>query len=150
ARLIRKVGYSGKIISFEPLSDAHAKLLIAAKRDPLWTVAPRGALGANRGVFQINIAANSQSSSILDMLERHIAGAPESRYVGKETVTMTTLDDFLNREPDLADTAIALKLDTQGYEAEVLAGLNKWSDRVEVIITEMSLVALYKGQIKFL
>jgi FkbM family methyltransferase len=147
ARLIRKAGYSGKIISFEPLSDAHAKLLIAAQHDRLWTVAPRGALGANRGVFQINIAANSQSSSILDMLERHIAGAPESRYVGKETVTMTTLDDFLDGEPDLADTAIALKLDTQ---AEVLAGLDKWSDRVEVIMTEMSLVALYQGQIKFL
>jgi hypothetical protein len=63
---------------------------------------------------------------------------------------MTTLDDFLDGEPDLADIAIALKLDTQGYEAEVLAGLDKWSDHVEVIMTEMSLVALYQGQIKFL
>lgn len=150
ARLIRKAGYSGKIISFEPLSDAHAKLLIAAQYDPLWTIAPRCALGATHGKFQINIAANSESSSILNMLERHSASAPQSSYVGKETVTMTTLDDVLDGEPDLVDAAIALKLDTQGYEAEVLAGLDKWSDNVEVIMTEMSLVALYQGQAEFL
>jgi FkbM family methyltransferase len=150
ACLIRKAGYNGKIISFEPLSDAHAQLLIAAQRDPLWTVASRCALGASGGKVQINIAANSESSSILNMLERHSAGAPESKYVGKETVTMTTLDDLLDREPDLADTAIALKLDTQGYEAEVLAGLDKWSGNVEVIMTEMSLVVLYQGQAEFL
>src|SRR5215469_15483516 len=83
------------------------------------------------------------------MLERHSAGAPHSRYVGIETVAMTTLDDFLDGEPDLADAAIALKLDTQGYEAQVLAGLDKWSDKVEVIMTEMSLVALYQGQARF-
>jgi FkbM family methyltransferase len=150
ARLIRKAGYRGKIISFEPLSDAHAKLLIAAQYDPLWTIAPRCALGATHGKFQINIAANSESSSILNMLERHSANAPQSSYVGNETVTMTTLDDVLDGEPDLVDAAIALKLDTQGYEAEVLAGLDKWSNNVEVIMTEMSLVALYQGQAEFL
>jgi FkbM family methyltransferase len=149
ARSIRKSGYRGRIISFEPLSDAHAYLLTAAQHDPLWTIASRCALAAKQGVTQINVAANSQSSSILNMLERHVTGDPGSGYVGKETVTVTTLDSFLDGEPDLAGTAIALKIDTQGYEAEVLAGLHKWSDSVKVITTEMSLVALYRGQITF-
>jgi hypothetical protein len=49
ARSIRKAGYRARIISFEPLSVAHAKLLVAAQRDPLWDVAPRCALGASHG-----------------------------------------------------------------------------------------------------
>jgi FkbM family methyltransferase len=149
ARSIRRAGYSGRIISFEPLSDAHAELLVAAKRDPLWTVAPRCAIAARPGEVQINIAANSQSSSILNMLERHVAGARDSAYVGAETVAMTTLDSYLDGQPDLANRAIALKMDTQGSEAEVLTGLRKWSDSVEVILAEMSLAPLYQGQIKF-
>jgi FkbM family methyltransferase len=149
ARSIRKAGYNGRIISFEPLSDAHAKLLVAAQRDPLWNVAPRCAVGASHGEVQINIAANSQSSSILNILERHIAGDRGSGYIGQETVTVNTLDSFLDGKPDLAGTAIALKLDTQGYEMEVLAGLDKWSANIEVIMTEMSLARLYQRQAKF-
>jgi FkbM family methyltransferase len=149
AGLIREAGYRERIISFEPLSDAHTKLVAAAERDPLWTVAPRSAVAATQCVAEINnIAANSQSSSILNMLERHVAAAPESAYVGQETVTLTTLDRVLDGEANLADTAIALKIDTQGNEAEVLAGLHKWSDSVKVIVTEMSLAALYQGEIK--
>jgi FkbM family methyltransferase len=146
---IRKAGYTGRIVSFEPLSDAYAKLVIAAQGDHLWTVAPRCALASRSGVAEINIAANSVSSSILDMLERHVANDPKSAYVGREAVTTTTLDEFLDRNPDVASAAIALKLDTQGYEAQVLAGLDKWSSNVEVIMTEISLVGLYEGETTF-
>jgi len=150
AASLRRAGYTGRMISFEPLSAAHAKLAIAARDDPLWTVAPRCALAAKSGVAEINIAANSQSSSILDMLERHVAGDPKSAYLGREAVATTTLDDFLDHTPDAAGAAIALKLDTQGYEAEVLAGLDKWRGNIEVIMTEISLVGLYKGEATFL
>jgi FkbM family methyltransferase len=150
ARAVRKVGYRERIISFEPLSEAHAKLLVAAEHDPLWTVGPRCALGSRSDNVRINISANSESSSLLKMLERHVAGDPQSAYIGVETVTMTTLDGFLAGERELAGAAIALKIDTQGYEAEVLAGLDKWSDNVEVILVEMSLSALYEGEVKFL
>jgi FkbM family methyltransferase len=149
ARAIRKAGYRRHIISFEPLSAAHAKLLVASRHDPLWTIAPRCALAARCGDAEINLAANSQSSSISNMLERHIAGAPEAIYVGKERVTTTTLDCFLDGKPDLEAKSIALKIDTQGYERAVLDGLHKWSNKVKVIMTEMSLAALYEGEPRF-
>jgi FkbM family methyltransferase len=149
-RQIRGAGFQGRIISFEPLSDAYATLVINARQDPLWTVAPRCAVASTCGTTEINIAANSQSSSILKMLDRHIAGDRKSGYVGKETVNIITLDSFLDNETGLADTAIALKIDTQGYEPEVLGGLDKWSDRVKVIQAEMSLTALYDGDVGFI
>ena len=61
---IRTMGFAGRIVSFEPLSAAHARLSAAAKRDPAWSVHPRCAIGDHDGTVEINIAGNSVSSSI--------------------------------------------------------------------------------------
>jgi hypothetical protein len=83
------------------------------------------------------------------MLERLTAVAPDAMYIGKETVIATPLESFLDSRPDVVAAPIALKMDTQGYEAEVLAGLGKWNSCVDVILTEMSLVSLYQGTTRF-
>jgi hypothetical protein len=70
---------------------------------------------------------------------------PQSVYIAKEKVPTTTLDEFLDRDPDAPNLTIALKIDTQGYESEVLAGLSRWSGKVKVIMVEMSLTPLYEG-----
>lgn len=49
AARLRQGGWSGRIVSFEPLPDAHATLEAAAAPDALWEVAPRMALGASTG-----------------------------------------------------------------------------------------------------
>src|SRR5258705_13313117 len=91
----RAAGYKGEIISFEPSAAAHAALLRSAEPDPLWTVADRMALGFKTGEIEINIAANSYSSSILPMLDSHLAAAPHSTYLQKEKVPLRRLDDVL-------------------------------------------------------
>jgi FkbM family methyltransferase len=93
AKELRLHGYHETIISFEPLSEAHAKLEVAAHSDPLWKIAPRCAVGAKTGSVQINIAANSFSSSLLPMLDSHRDAAPGSRYVGSEQVEMIKLGE---------------------------------------------------------
>lgn len=147
---LRINGYQGRIISFEPLSGAHAKLKMVAKNDPSWTIIPRCAIAATCGRTEINISANSQSSSLLGMLDRHIAGDPKSGYIGKETVEMITLDAFLDSQRDLIDVAMALKIDTQGYESQVLAGVQRWNDNIKVIQIEMSLSPLYENSAGFI
>jgi FkbM family methyltransferase len=146
---LRINGYQGRIISIEPLSRARAKLVAATRDDPLWSVAKRYALGDKCGDIEINVAANLQSSSVLKMLDRHLAGDPTSGYVGTETVRLVTLDAFLDEHPALADVSLALKIDTQGYEAQVLAGLDRWSENIKVIQAEMSLAPLYDGSAGF-
>ena len=39
-----------------------------------------------------------------------------------------------------------LKIDTQGYELEVLEGIGKYWKEIKIITMELSLVSLYKGQ----
>jgi FkbM family methyltransferase len=144
ATLVRSHGYQGAILSFEPSSAAHRELVKAAAADPLWTVADRMALGATSGEVEINIAANSFSSSILPMLDTHLSAAPQSQYIQREQVPMRRLDDVL---PDAADSStIFLKLDVQGFEPQVLSGATHTLSRTSAVQLEMSLLPLYEGE----
>ncbi len=78
AKLLREFGYSGRIVSFEPLSSAYSQLKAVSKKDPLWEIAPQAAIGNQEGEIIINIAGNSYSSSALPMLDAHLESAPES------------------------------------------------------------------------
>jgi FkbM family methyltransferase len=140
---LRAGGYHGHIISFEPLSSAHATLIAAAVSDPLWDVAERCAVGASDGMAEINIAGNSYSSSLLPMLDLHREAAPQSAYLGTEPCRVVTLDSYIEQTFADPTTLFGLKIDTQGYEAQVLAGLKRNHDRVKVIVCEMSLARLY-------
>ncbi len=46
---LREAGYRGRIVSFEPLGDAWAKLHETSRNDELWEIAPRGAIGVEDG-----------------------------------------------------------------------------------------------------
>ncbi|MFZ2541982.1 MAG: FkbM family methyltransferase [Gallionella sp.] len=142
---IRQCGYTGKIVSFEPLSQAHGELLQASAGDLNWDAYPRCALGNHDGEVEINIAGNSESSSILPMLESHRSAAPESAYEGKEIVPIKTLDAVAG--PYLKDArASFLKIDTQGFEWQVLDGARDTLPHIKGILVELSLVPLYEGQ----
>ncbi|MBY0382822.1 MAG: FkbM family methyltransferase [Xanthobacteraceae bacterium] len=138
-------GYGGHIISFEPLRSAHDALQIAAKENPLWEIAPRCAIGAETGSAEINIARNSYSSSLRPMLDAHLAAAPQSGYIGSEMTPVQTLREFLDSRFEKTPPRFALKIDTQGYENEVLDGLGSYIDRCAAILLELPLVALYEG-----
>jgi len=143
---LRKAGYSETMISFEPMFAEHATLLTMSKKDIKWKVAPRMAIGDIDGSVEINIAANSGSSSILPMLDLHKEAAPESIYKGKDIVDISKLDTVVNQliEPDAKN--IFLKMDVQGYEWQVLAGAEKMIDKVVGILCECSFSQLYAGE----
>jgi FkbM family methyltransferase len=143
AQWIRQIGYKGRIVSFEPLADAHRKLTQVAKQDSQWTIAPRMALGSSCGQIQIHVAGNSYSSSVLPMLASHMEAAPASGYIDCETATLNRLDDvYLPSQND----RVLLKVDVQGYERAVLDGAGTALRDCRAIIIEMSLVPLYEGQ----
>jgi FkbM family methyltransferase len=144
ARRLRADGYAGRILSLEPLAEAFSRLSESAGADDLWTCR-RLAAGTVDGSTEINVAANSWSSSLLAMDERHIAAAPESAYVARETVTLTRLDSLV---PELIrpDDAIFLKIDVQGAELEVLQGAERVLRQVQALEVELSFAPLYEGQ----
>lgn len=148
AQALREDGFHGRIVSFEPLAEARGKLLSASKKDPLWEVAPQGAIGSEDGEIAIHVANNSVSSSVLNMLHAHAEIAPNSRYVGSERVPLWRLDSVANKYFQPGSVPF-LKIDTQGYEDRVLTGANRVLDRFVGVQLEMSLIPLYEGQCLF-
>lgn len=147
AEKIRKAGYEGAILSFEPQSKVHECLEIQARHDPKWTIAPRAALGDVEGEAVLHVAGNSSSSSLLQMLPAHQDAAPQSAYVGEETVPLRRLDTLVRAWPGGTPAArMLLKVDTQGYERAVLAGAEGLLSQIHIIQLELSLLPLYEGQ----
>ena len=144
---IRRLGYEGLIVSVEPLTDAARELTAAAADDPRWMV-ENVAAGATVGEATLNVAGNSVSSSIARMLPRHLAGAPASATVRTETVPLLTLDELADKYQPLLERTY-IKVDTQGFERQVLDGAAHMLGRVAGVQLELSLgAALYEGQLE--
>ena len=141
---LRRDGYAGRILSFEPLSAAYAGLRRAAGRDGAWQ-AVRCALGDRDGTAILNVAGNSVSSSVLAMLPAHLRSAPESAYVGTEEVPLRRLDAVLAEQGRAGERAF-LKVDAQGSERAVLEGASGCLDAILGVQLEMPLTPLYQGE----
>jgi hypothetical protein len=65
--------------------------------------------------------------------------------VGKEDVMMKKMDNYLDLVSK-QNGPYLLKIDTQGYEMEVLKGSKNILNIVSYLLVEVSLVELYQGQ----
>ncbi|MFT3978958.1 MAG: FkbM family methyltransferase [Ferruginibacter sp.] len=138
------MGFDGKIISFEPLSSAYVLLGKNASHHPAWSVSERAAIGNEDGTIMINIAGNNHSSSILTVNKVHVDAAPAAGIIGKEEVLIQKLDTIAAKFCDA--NGILLKIDTQGFEKNVLLGAEKLiREKVKIIQLEISLLPLYEG-----
>ena len=131
---LRRDGWRGPIVSIEPLPGAYAALADRASHDRLWTTV-NVAAGAARGVANLKIAENEASSSLLAMHGRHRAAAPASRFVESIDVVVDTIDSIV-AERHVGGT-FYMKIDTQGYELEVLRGASSTIDACAAIELEL-------------
>ena len=92
------------------------------------------ALLSSESNVQKELTLCETASSILEEFN-----APGTRKVSLAT---SSLDDLL-RKRSIAHVDF-MKLDVQGYELEVLKGASKCMESCEVILTEVSLIALHK------
>jgi len=140
-RQLRNHGYTGRIVSFEPLAASFAELTRATAHDPEWEV-HNLALGDVAMTADLNVATNRDSSSLLPMLENHRAAAPTTLMEGSELVQVARLDDVIG---DVAGRRPFVKIDTQGYERQVLAGGPRTVEACFGLQLELSFIPLYEG-----
>lgn len=142
---LRRSGFDGRIISFEPQSTAHGALCLAAAQDPAWTVAPRMAVGDSDQTLTLNLSAESDMSSALPMTEEMTDLLDSAAYTGTETAPQARLDRMLDRFAGPRDRVL-LKSDTQGYDRQVLDGARDVLDHIQAIQLELSIVPVYVGE----
>jgi FkbM family methyltransferase len=141
-----RVLFDGPIVSFEPVS-RHVELLRErARADRDWHIEGY-ALGARDGSLPINVMASDQFSSFLEpdnsrMREFESLNVP----CHVENVAVRTLDVVLPElRQRLGFERPYLKLDTQGFDLEVLQGATKSLGSVRALQTEASVIGIYKG-----
>jgi FkbM family methyltransferase len=144
ASYLRELGYKGLICSFEPLGTAFGELERAASRDASWK-AFNYALGSQEGEVEMRVAESSPSSSLLEATDDLLSIHPAAGTLKSEAVVVKPLDSLF-RELCPESAKVLLKIDTQGYEMEVLLGSQKSLPAIEMIQVEMSFHPLYKGQ----
>ncbi len=143
-----KNNFKGNVISFEPITDAYKKLLINAEKNKKrisWHVAEKCGLGSKNFSQDIFISHHSESSSLLKILPKHTDLKPLSKIISTEKIIIKKLDSFYDAVKKL-DKNIFLKIDTQGYELEVLKGAEKTLKLITALVVEVSLVKLYEKQ----
>lgn len=144
AERLKKWGYKGRIVSFEPLPDAFKQLEKKAALHKNWEVC-QTALGDKIGEATIHISKNSYSSSILEMLPEHLKSEPESVYIDKLGVPVKTIDSIIN-DYYSQKSNLFLKIDTQGFEYNVFNGCLNSLGLIKGFQMELSLVPLYQGE----
>ena len=141
---LREHGYGGQIVSFEPITQPFEVLARKAAADPQWD-AMQLALGESQGEMDIFVSAKSVFSSfkgLSDYSKQNFQGAAAERT---ERVRIERLDGFLAQQSlDLGRTY--LKIDTQGFEKEVLVGAGETLHQIRVVQAELALQPLYEGQ----
>lgn len=133
-------GYQGRIHSFEPISTVFEELRTTATGDSLWSLT-NAAVGAAPGEAQINVATFTPYSSIKPVSAHGAAFDSRAAGVRVETVPVVTLDDMFRIEV----CPLFLKIDTQGFEEEVLEGAKDLLDRCVGLQLELPIEQLYEG-----
>lgn len=143
SEFIRKAGFTGHIVAFEPMKRQYMQLVDRFSEDVLWA-GNNVALSSRSGEGDLYVASNDgASSSLLEMEERHETGSSGVRMIARESVTITTLSCILKEYA--YPSPIFLKLDTQGTELDVLRGAEDLlGTSILGVQVELSIVPLYR------
>ena len=141
-----RVLYDGTIVSFEPLSRHVEALRARSRSDRNWHVEGY-ALGSKEGSLQINVMVADQFSSFLEPDHDRVgdyAGLNVADHT--EAVTVRTLDGVLPAlQERIGFKRPYLKIDTQGFDIEVLRGAADSLPAMRALQTEASVRSIYKG-----
>lgn len=142
-RLRRYSAFAGRIVSFEPEPEAMAQARRRMGGDAGWTGVPL-ALGREPGRLPLNVHARSAFTSFRSMNDFGVA-----EYGGEvlrtTEVEVARLDDVVGSYLSRHDRAM-LKIDTQGYDLEVIAGARRTiADAVVALQVEVPIRNIYEG-----
>lgn len=140
---LRLMGYDKHLLSFEPVPEDYKVLSEKAKGDPQWQTFNL-ALGRASGAQEFNVIKSDDAGTVYSsFLTPKTNMANVSRT---ETVQVKRLDDVLDEVlKEIENPRIFLKIDTQGYDMEVMGGIEKHIGEVVGMQSEISVTPIYEG-----
>ena len=135
-------GYKNKIISFEPIEKAYQVLLRRSKKYKNWEVAEKCAIGNKNGETTINVSEDTVFSSLKPIRDEYVKYNSSSRQTHTENVKIYNLEYFKD-DYILPYEKVFLKIDTQGFEKEVLEGAKNILTKIDGVKIEIPLESIY-------
>lgn len=143
-RRLRAAGYTGRIVSFEPLKHLLAELKECAANDPEWLVFDC-ALGDKDAKAQINVVPGKMSS-LLESSEFAKEWSRKLQNMHPETVHVRRLDTVFDEATALLpEPRVFLKMDTQGYDLRTFRGAGTRLNEIIGLQSEVACVPIYDG-----
>lgn len=150
ALTLRNAGYTGRIVSIEPLPHVFAELQQRASADTSW-LAFNYALGEKDETRDINIFAASDLSSFLSPSGNMASNIADSYITRTESINVRRLDSVFDEFSNgVSEPRVFLKLDTQGYDINVIKGAGDSLRHVHALQSELSVIPLYEGMPDYL
>jgi FkbM family methyltransferase len=144
AQRLRRGGYAGRIVSFEPVKGIADQLRDAAQGDPDWLVF-ECALGDADEETEINVRPGSMSS-LLPSSEFGKNWHDRLREAEAQKISVRRLDGLFDECVDgIHDPRVYLKLDTQGYDMQAFAGAGDRLPEIAGMQSEVACVPIYDG-----
>ncbi len=147
ATMLRKqVGYTGNIISFEPMPRAAEVLRKKAEGDPQWYVEEM-ALDEVSGTAVFNVMKSDQFSSLHLPSEKEVAIFKNNNVVVNQISVQTrTLGEMFEKYKKIFSfTHSFLKMDTQGNDIMIAKGSEDYLKNFVGLQSELSIKKIYKN-----
>ena len=141
--LLRKLGFTGRIVSFEPVGRPWGHCAALAAEDPAWDV-HRMAIGARSGQRTIKVGSSDDFSSFRPLSAYGRETFDELDVTGEERVAVRPLDALWPELIGAESRRVFLKTDTQGWDLQVYRGTRKHLDRVLGTQCEVAVQRLYR------
>ena len=143
---LRKIGFCGLTISFEPNPAVFANLQIAAKADAQW-ITKQIALDSESRTLMFNVMKLDSFSSLHEPDHSETGTFVNKNVVERQVpVSTETLDALFPGLQEKFDfSSPFLKMDTQGHDLDVVVGASKCLSKFVGLQSELSLTKLYKG-----
>ena len=141
--LLRKLGFTGRIVSFEPVGRPWGHCAALAAEDPAWHV-HRMAIGARSGQRTIKVGSSDDFSSFRPLSAYGRETFDELDVTGEERVAVRPLDALWPELIGAESRRVFLKTDTQGWDLQVYRGARKHLDRVLGTQCEVAVQRLYR------
>ncbi|MFC1886639.1 FkbM family methyltransferase [Thermodesulfobacteriota bacterium] len=145
-RMIRDFGYKNRIISFEPVQTAYLQLARNIENDKRWQ-AFNYALGAEKKSLDMLVPCRNEFASFLEASDYGKENwSTVFTSTKREAVEVYRLDNVFPEmtETDINKEKIFLKIDTQGYDLEVMRGAGEVFRQIDAMQLELALIHIYK------
>ena len=144
---LRMSGYSGHLISFEPIPEEQERIRSLAVNDPNWTACDY-ALGAESGSKEFQLCGDQTYFSSFFPINQAVLSSWMPFKVEQRTipVKIRRLDEVLPQlVAQIESPRIFLKMDTQGFDSQVVDGASGCLEQIVGMQSEISVIPLYIG-----